>query len=93
MTTLWLKYLKCHSWILYEFWTCNDVKNSLSPFQARSLFAGAGAHGARFAAELLTELAAKQRTVEAELSMEETISAIRRAAKQGERFGFADGFF
>lgn len=67
-------------------------KNSLSPFQARSLFAGAGAHGARFAAELLTELAAKQRTVEAELSMEETISAIRRAAKQGERFGFADGF-
>lgn len=56
--------------------TCMEV--------ARSLFAGAGAHGARFAAELLTELAAKQRTVEAELSMEETISAIRRAAKQGD---------
>ena len=59
--------------------------------KARSLFAGAGAHGARFAAELLTELAAKQRTVEAELSMEETINAIRRAAKQGEGFGLLMG--
>eukprot|EP00434_Breviolum_minutum_P017840 symbB.v1.2.015745.t1/scaffold1123.1/size136624/10 len=63
-------------------WT--HIPRSVCGIGARSLFAGAGAHGARFAAELLTELAAKQRTVEAELSMEETISAIRRAAKQGD---------
>lgn len=56
--------------------TCTEV--------ARSLFVGAGPHGARFAAELLTELGARQRTVDAELSSEETISAIQRAAKTGD---------
>eukprot|EP00913_Durusdinium_trenchii_P020079 g18869.t1 len=39
--------------------TCTEV--------ARSLFVGAGPHGARFAAELLTELGARQRTVELRL--------------------------
>ena len=45
--------------------------------------------GARFAAELLTELAQRQRTVDDALSLEETINAMRRAAKQGvEIWGF-----
>lgn len=56
--------------------TCMEV--------ARSLFAGAGVAGARFAAELLTELAQRQRTVDEALSLEETINAMRRAAKQGD---------
>ena len=55
--------------------TCMEV--------ARSLF-GAGAHGARFAAELLEELSARQRTVDAELSTAETIAALHRAARQGD---------
>eukprot|EP00438_Fugacium_kawagutii_P023256 Skav204760 [mRNA] locus=scaffold1013:266652:269573:+ [translate_table: standard] len=68
-----------------------SAQSNFQPFEdrpdrrnaARSLFAGAGAHGARFAAELLTELANKQRTVDDSLSLEETINAMRRAAKQG----------
>ncbi|CAE7253632.1 XRN4 [Symbiodinium sp. CCMP2592] len=56
--------------------TCMDV--------ARSLFAGAGPHGASFAAELLSELGSRLRTVETELSVEETVAAIQRCAKQGD---------
>ena len=61
---------------------CRLPKTKPRP-EARSLFAGAGAAGARFAAELLTELAQRQRTVDEALSLEETINAMRRAAKQG----------
>eukprot|EP00933_Yihiella_yeosuensis_P025577 TRINITY_DN19828_c0_g5_i2.p1 TRINITY_DN19828_c0_g5~~TRINITY_DN19828_c0_g5_i2.p1 ORF type:complete len:520 (-),score=122.23 TRINITY_DN19828_c0_g5_i2:63-1622(-) len=52
---------------------------------ARFLLSESGSHGGQLlAAELLTDLKARGRTPDSELSAQETISALRRAAQKGE---------